>query len=132
MTTILLTRANIRDMLKAGTLTREAALARCDEILAREGIRESKRTGWTNLRTQIAAGAPVNVAATFAHLQPTAKPAKPEPKPEAKAEAKPADAPKPKRNTKGIDAASLARAANLLAAQPGLMAAFVQMIAAKR
>lgn len=126
--TNLITRTQIRDMLKAGTITREAAIARCDEILAREGVRESKRVAWANLRQQVVAGGAINVAATFAHLQPTAKPAKPE----AKAEAKPADAPKPKRNTKGIDAASLARAANLLAAQPELMAAFAQMIAAKR
>lgn len=130
--TNLITRTQIRDMLKAGTITREAAIARCDEILAREGVRESKRVAWANLRQQVVAGGAINVAATFAHLQPTAKPAKPEPKTEAKAEAKPADAPKPKRNTKGIDAASLARAANLLAAQPELMAAFAQMIAAKR
>jgi hypothetical protein len=91
MTTILLTRPMIREMLKAGTITREAALARCDEIIARPGVSENKRKGWQTLRGQVVAGGPIDIAATYAHLKPAAtpaaKPAKAKAAPKATAQA---------------------------------------------
>lgn len=68
----------------AGTLSREAAIAHCDSVLARPNCTDNKRMRWTRVRDAVAKGETITVAAAFATVP--AKPAKPAP---AKAEPQP-------------------------------------------
>ena len=69
----------------SGKLTREAAIAHCDSVLARPNATDNKRLRWTRVRDAVAKGETITVAAAFATV-PEAKPAKPAP---AKAEPQP-------------------------------------------
>lgn len=120
--TELLSCAQIADRVATGVITREAAVERCNAILARTTVSDGKRKRWTRLRDDLVAGATPSVKAAFAAMAPVEAKPTVAPAPEAK----PADA--PKRSTKGLDAASLARAANLCAANPELLAAFMQLV----
>lgn len=111
----LLTGTMIRDGLKAGTITQEAALARCDEILGRADLSANKRARWARIKADVVANVPVNIAAAYASM-PAAKPAK----------AKPAKA-KAAKPAKADDV--LTELAKRMKAEPALMAAFVQLLA---
>lgn len=71
--TALLTVKNLLDGVAAGTITREAAIARCDEILARTSVSDNKRARWTRVREGFAKAKPVTVAAAFTGMDAPAK-----------------------------------------------------------
>lgn len=117
----LLTGSQIRDMLAAGTLTHELAIARCDEVLARTTLTANKRARWERIKADVVAHKPVDVKAAYAAMPvaSTPKAAKPAVAPEAKAAKAKAT----------FDASALARAANLCKANPEILAAFAALLA---
>lgn len=116
----LLTGSQIRDKLAAGTLTHDAALARCDEILARTSLTANKRARWERIKADVVAHRPVDVKAAYAAM-PVAS--TPKPKATVTPEAKAAKA------KATFDASALARAANLCKANPEILAAFAALLA---
>ena len=114
MTATLFTVKQLIEAVASGRVTREAAIAHCDTVLARPTTSENKAKRWTRVRDGFADGEDVTVKAAFAAMP------KPEPKPKAqpKAEAQPKADP-------------LSDLAQQMAAQnariDGLLAAFVAL-----
>ena len=80
------------DAVNAGTITRDAAIAHCEGVIARPTATDNKRARWTRVRDGLRKAETVTVKAAFAAMAtpeptPAAKPAKAKAQPKAKAQA---------------------------------------------